>query len=107
MAGDYRTEFPDFGTMDVEVPSDFSDVSWGNESCPCFQSQAAQAFLWIDYQDRARREHEGMPRFTLTVLEDGQHPVDAREPLCATDDWAIMMQAVDARRAEMTARPAI
>lgn len=107
MTGDYRTEFPDFGTIDVEIPADFSDVSWRNENCPCFQSEAAQAFLWIDYGDPALREHDGTRRFTLTVAEDGQHPAGAREPLCATDDWSVMLQAVDARRAEMTVRPAV
>lgn len=107
MAGDYKVEFPDFGEMDVEIPADFADVSWGNESCPCFLSESAQAFLWVDYADPALREHEGMPRFTLGVAEDGQHPVDMREPLCATDDWAVLLQAVEARRTEMTARPTV
>ena len=105
MAGDYRKEFPDFGEMDVEIPAGFEDASWGNESCPCFSSEAAQACLWVDYKDPALREFQDGPRFTLAALEDGQHPVEPGEPLCSTDDWAVLLQAVEERRAEMAARP--
>lgn len=101
----FKQEFPDFGEMDVEIPSDFEDQSWHNESCPCFHSETAQAFLWVDYEDPARREYEGALGFTLSVSIDGQVPDDAREPLCSTDDWAAMLKAIDARRAEMAARP--
>ena len=101
----FKQEFSDFGEMDVEIPSDFEDQSWHNESCPCFHSETAQAFLWVDYEDPARREYEGALRFTLSVSIDGQVPDDAREPLCSTDDWAAMLKAIDARRVEMAARP--
>lgn len=107
MIGDYRKAFPDFGELDVELPDHFVDVSWGNEPCPCFHSAEARAFLYVDYADAALREFPEMERFGLQAAgEDGQHLEDDRRQLLHTDDFGLVLQRIEARRAEFASRPA-
>ncbi|HYK70392.1 MAG TPA: hypothetical protein VEV45_20780 [Streptosporangiaceae bacterium] len=43
------------------------DVSWHNDACPCFGSQANETdvCIWVEHPDPERREMEG-PRFTVS-----------------------------------------
>lgn len=106
MIGDYRKAFPDFGELGVELPDHFEDVSWGNEPCPCFHSAEARVFLYVDYADAAQREFQETERFSLQAAgEDGQHLEDDSH-LLNTDDFGLVLDRVEARRAEFGASPA-
>jgi hypothetical protein len=107
MTGDYRKAFPSFGELGVELPDHFEDVSWRNEPCPCFHSAEARAFLYIDYADAAQREFPETERFVLQAAgEDGQHLEDESRELLSTDDFGLVLERIEARRAEFDARPA-
>ena len=107
MIGNYKEAFPDFGELDVALPGHLEDMSWSNEPCPCFHSAEARVFLYVDYADPAKREYPEMERFGLQAAsEDGQHLDDESRHLLNTDDFALVLERIEARRAEFTARPA-
>lgn len=106
MFGNYKEAFPDFGELDVEMPEHLKDVSWSNEPCPCFHSAEARVFLYVDYADRGLREFPEIERFGLQAAgEDGQHLEDENRHLLHTDDFALVLDAIEARRVELSARP--
>lgn len=86
----YRTEFPDFPAADMpEIPFGFDDMSWRNDACPRFDSEALGLTLWIDFKDPAQREIEhGGKRFTLVI---GDEP----EAIEESDDMADILAAID------------
>lgn len=106
MIGRFKDEFPDYGEMDVPVPDHFEDVSWGNEASPCFHSKEARVFLYVDYAEPAKREFPELERFgLLEASEDGQHKAEDGH-LLHSDDFARILEKVEARRAEFAPRPA-
>lgn len=86
-------EFPDFDLATMpEIPADYVDVSWHNDSCPSFLNEATGRILFVDYADAENREHPETPRFNLNVWDCG----NTGETLVESDDWnAILVQAID------------
>jgi hypothetical protein len=88
MTGTYKTEFPDFGELDVVIPEGFHDRSWHNDTQPCFGRkrwpQGDYVYIWVDYADEGRREIPGHPRFHVQLSNpDTGEATD----VLATDDW--------------------
>ncbi|BBZ93049.1 hypothetical protein BRDID11004_60530 [Bradyrhizobium diazoefficiens] len=97
---DYRKEFPDFPAADMPaLPQGFEDNSWHNDSCPNFTSAELGLRIWIDYADKAQREHPDASRF---VLEPAENEDTITDPII-TDDWAVILAAVEEERAEIGA----
>lgn len=98
----YRTEFPDFGELDVKLPEDFVDSSWHNDMCPRFEIQRdsdeetghASLTLFIDYADPAQRELGEVARFSATTGD----PHMSSTKFFTTDDWNRMLAWIEANR---------
>lgn len=56
------------------------DVSWHNDTCPCFEVGAGSIILWVDHPVAAFREIGG-PRFVVAEDEG-----DEAKTLLATED---------------------
>ena len=87
----YKTEFPSFGEMDVEIPQGFEDSSWHNDVSPSFTKGIAEGgkfVLFIDFKDPSRRELLDLPRFNLLTYSQDDYYVDG----FGTDDWAKMLE---------------
>lgn len=96
----YQKEFPDFPRADLPaIPQGFEDNSWHNDSCPNFTSAELGLRIWVDFADKAQREHPDASRFTL---EPSDNEDSITDPIC-TDDWAVILEAVEEERAEITA----
>ena len=90
----YRTEFPDYGLMDIEPPAGFADSSWHNDTCPSFAAAATttgQLKLWIDYASPERREITEAARFTLCAIS----PDGDVFTILHTDDYPAILQAIE------------
>lgn len=91
----FLTEFPNFPTETMpQIPSGWQDASYRNDAMPFFIVSPSLG-VWIDYPDPDLREFGGT-RFMVVNLEDGQHPDDAGEALLETDDWAVVLEFVNA-----------
>lgn len=78
----YRTEFPDFGELDVTLPPGFEDCSDLHEACPSFQSQDLGLRIYVGYSDPRMQEfpqHE--ERFSVWHYVAGK-------TLLSTDSWS-------------------
>jgi hypothetical protein len=96
----YQQEFPDFPAADMPaIPQGFEDNSWHNDSCPNFTSAELGLRIWIDYADKAQREHPDASRF---ALEPSDNEDTITEPII-TDDWAVILAAIKEERAEIGA----
>lgn len=74
-------EFPDYPLESLPaVPSDWTDESWGNDTCPSWTTPTG-IHVFVDYPDESMREMPGGSRYT--VMEYG-----AGEPIAHTDNWA-------------------
>ena len=94
----YKTEFPDFGELDVAVPSDFEDTSWHNDVCPSFRSSSRGFLLYIDYADEEKREFpEDKARFTVErMIGDTFTPDNSNvTTLLFTDDWNAVLALIN------------
>jgi hypothetical protein len=87
-------QFPDFDAEGAGLAASliatgaWEDTSWRNDVCPSIQCDVF--VLWIDYADRAKREWDNSPRFSM-VCEG--------EPYLETDDWADVLAFInDGRR---------
>lgn len=81
MTAYYRKDFPEFGALDVELPSGFVDCSCDYEACPSFENPALGLRIYVNYTDRALWEApETVARFMIWRLASGT-------TLLATDDW--------------------
>lgn len=88
----YRIEFPDFGLMDVEIPSGFIDNSWHNDAMPCFTKDAGKGRLinlWVDYLNPDYREFSNQPRFWVQVSED-EEIIEMHK----SDDYAYILKLI-------------
>lgn len=88
----YKTEFPHFGEIEVEIPDGFEDVSWQNDAYPCFADSKRRLFLWIANRDSAQRELE-TARFMIErggQVIDGslQHGLSRGADLLETEEWS-------------------
>jgi len=92
MTDRYKEEFPDF-KLDVAVPDGFEDVSWHNDTCPCFLNRELDVFLFVDYAHPDTREFPDADRFTLLEADGGMHVQDPKVYL-TTSDWAAVLAAI-------------
>jgi hypothetical protein len=90
----YRTAFPDFGDLDVEIPKGFEDRSWNNDVCPSWQHPIANLRIWVDFKDRAIREFPDNARFTL---ESFNEETGVSGETIHTDDWSEIVAEVERR----------
>jgi hypothetical protein len=97
----FQTEFPDFPASDwpTEIPAGFIDNSWHNDSAPSLISEELGLRIWIDYSNPELREIPGGTRF---LLQPSENEDEATDPI-STDDWAVILAAVEEERAEITA----
>lgn len=67
----YKTEFPDFGEMDVDIPEGWDDHS-NNQTrpCPSFYNPDSGFELLIDYKDERGRRLTNKSRFV--VIDDNR-----------------------------------
>jgi hypothetical protein len=80
----WQDQFPDFTDM-PDIPADWEDTSWHNDTCPSFEVGAVRVF--IDYANPVEREIIGdYPRFS--VIDHDQNTI------VATDDWATVLATV-------------
>lgn len=92
----YKVEFPDFGELDVVVPTGFVDTSEWNDACPSFAlyhegTSDVRLKLSIDYADKSLSDlPDTWKRF---YLFDG-----ADEQLLCTDDWVEMSATIEQLR---------
>ena len=83
----YSNQFPRF-ILDVKLPDNFQDNSWGNDTMPCWINDNKSIILHIDYLNIQDREIEGFPRFFVSEYLDPQiHLNDIGELLIQSDDW--------------------
>lgn len=96
----YRTEFPDFGELDVVIPAGFEDTSWHNDACPSFTKTfmdtdgfvSMYLRIWVDYKDSDKRQTpKGSSRFVLEVLSADYEHIECSE---ASDDWRDIVEAL-------------
>jgi hypothetical protein len=65
----YQTEFPDFDASTMpEIPADFVDCSWHNDTCPSFYNEKLSMYIYVDYADKLLREFKESERFGLAVI---------------------------------------
>lgn len=87
----YQMEFPDFGELDVDLPDDWIDESWHNDTCPRWRVDGTDLYVLIDYEDPTKREVQGESRFAVYEhSDDGERSED----LALTDDWLDVLECV-------------
>lgn len=61
----FQTEFPDFPATDMPaIPAGWTDQSWRNDSCPCFNTGNG-ALVYVDFADTSLREIPDGTRFNV------------------------------------------
>lgn len=98
----YRTEFPDFGELDVLLPAGFTDASNRNDMCPTFEIQTdadgelgyAGLTLYIDYADPEKRELGEVLRFGATTGD----PCVSSTDFFTTSEWDEMLAWIEENR---------
>lgn len=89
----YRTEFPDFGELDVELPAGFEDTSWYQDALPSFVNEALGVVLMIDHPEPDRRMITNAFRFSLYPLNKYNEPL-LDSPTLETDSFEEIRQAI-------------
>ncbi len=81
----FQIEFPDFDAATLPaIPADWTDASWHNDSCPCFNTGKG-VVVFIDFADVDLREiQEEGDRFSVHA-DPEMH--DHNDVLMSTDDW--------------------
>ena len=51
----YKKAFPEWSTIEVDLPEGIIDVSYGNDVCPSFQHPQFPIRIWIDEADPDKR----------------------------------------------------
>ncbi len=89
------TEFPDFDASTLPlIPAGWTDASWANDCCPCFETADKRWVVWIDYADPARREFADARRYTARPLDDEGCIMDDHILAEHTDDWNVILKAI-------------
>lgn len=68
----WKEEFPQF-ELDVIIPQGFIDMSYCENSCPCWDNKDLQVMLWVDYEDIEMskvRSSVKEPRFWISGYPD-------------------------------------
>ena len=81
----YQIEFPDFAPATLPaIPVEWTDQSWHNDSCPCFNTGKG-VVVFIDFEDVKLREiDEAGDRFSVHADPEIH---DHNDVLMSTDDW--------------------
>lgn len=83
--------FPDFDQQSLPtIPSDWTDVSWHNDTCPSFNTNNGW-IVFIDYPASYQREHPENKRF-CAIGVDAQGNIIEDNGSCATDDWEALLK---------------
>ena len=82
----YWHEFPDFGTLDVDIPDGYADSSWHNDTMPSWSNEDDTLRIWVDYADASLSEWgEGrVARFAIHQYDEYGAFV---QPLITSDNW--------------------
>ena len=106
MTGLYRTEFPDFGELDVTLPAGMIDLSLNTDVMPLFcfpeRPDGIVVMVWIDYADPAKSkclEDVEHYRFHCITYKDSDEYGEACEELL-TGNWAEAVAWLEARRTQ-------
>jgi hypothetical protein len=85
------TAFPDYDVDTLPlIPDDWTDVSYVNDACPCFETSVQNLYVFVDYAKPEDREHPGLPRFGLMFI--GGSEVEGSG--LSTDDWLEVLACV-------------
>lgn len=110
----YTREFPDFGFLDVAIPTGFEDVSWHNDICPCFVDETREMFLWVDYANTRLREYPSSEhRFAIEKGEpDEENGLQHADNLCKqilllTNDWSEVVEFLEGFDLSISASPSV
>jgi hypothetical protein len=100
----WKEEFPDFPDADMPpLVEGLEDISWHNDVCPSFSSEALGVYLFVDYANAARREFPEGPRFRLSeYVGEGEGPGNE---IVETDDWDEVLAAIAGRRVASGTQP--
>lgn len=82
----YRTEFPREMWPEFEVPADWQDQSYSNDTCPSFYVAARGACIYVDAVDPADRTAPTDPRFTVYVYDEDLGEINFDAPVGTFDD---------------------
>ena len=101
-----ETEFPEFPSLELELPEGFRDTSWHHDVCPSY-SDGQGLTIWIDHPDWTQSEwgepySDTCTRFALEVdlapfLLRNFHPGNNTRCL-RTNDWQDIVSAVEVVR---------
>jgi hypothetical protein len=100
---DFRKEFPDYPAADmpaVFLAAPWIDVSWHNDSCPCFARKIEghrEVQVFVDYANQADRcDGMGGPRFGVMLTDEHGSLID--ETRFDTDSLDAALASVICRR---------
>lgn len=89
----FQIEFSDFDPATLPaIPTEWTDQSWHNDSCPCFNTQKG-VVVFVDYEDVGLREHDGGERFSVHADPEIH---DHNDVLMSSDDWNEVLKFVEA-----------
>lgn len=91
----YATEFPTF-VLDVEIPENWIDTSWHNDTCPSWQ--CGDRKVYVEFADPLDRELIGQAYGRFIIAEyrgEGPHD-DYWAELYQGDDWAEVLRLMQA-----------
>lgn len=73
------------------IPPSWTDISWHNDMCPCFQTDTGH-IVFIDWPASYQREFPDSPRFSAHTADGCE--VDFKDEL-ASDDWSAIIEWVN------------
>lgn len=99
-------QFPDFDLSSLpDIPADWEDISWRNDSCPCFEiwkddKTGNRIYMFVDYADASKRElPDSEYRFSLySEIYEGDG-CDCTT-LVETNDFDDVLKVIAARSVE-------
>lgn len=75
----YREEFPDYDDKGIYIPKGWTDGSYHNDTCPhayvrTYDDEVveAEARIWQDYKEPAKREYESDKRYLFEIVVNGE-----------------------------------
>jgi hypothetical protein len=94
MRNDYKTEFRYFDFDIPPLPEGFTDCSWRNNVCPCFErkyNDKQYVTLWVNYKNPKRRETDHK-QFFITIETDDE--LDC-ELIYQTNSWDVINNKIN------------
>ena len=89
--------FSDYPLADIPaIPAGWSDVSWKNDACPCWEvsSQGETLYVFADYADPGKRDFgPRVARFSISLDRDG-----SRVTVYDSEFWGNIVSIIEAPR---------